>query len=362
MIPRIVVENILQAMSDGVIAISAQGEIVFVNPSLCKIVGLSAEQMLGRGWGELFFEDSYNLEFNQSIIEVIQSKQELYNRQVSYRSPTGQLRELIATTSFIQQNGETMGLVAVIKDVTELIGLHRRERQLLARGRRLLEERAESMDRIARAVAHEVRNPVTAIGGLATRLLKLTGEGGKEADYLRRMLEATGRLEQIVAQVRSYAYLPRPNRQPMEVLGWVENLLANYQKRAEAQGVNLTLEAAGDVSGLEVPMDTHLMTTALGNLVENGLDVMPEGGTLELGLLREQDFLVIIVRDTGPGISAQDLPYLFDPFFTTKADRVGMSLAISQRIISEHDGLLEVESSLEHGTTFTISLPLIPLP
>ncbi len=358
----IVVENIIHAMSDGVMVISAKGEIVLVNQALCQILGISDVQMLGKGWGELFLEDHYNLDFSQSVIEVIQTKKAFYNRQVSYRSPQGKLRELIATTSFIQEDGSTRGVVAVLKDVTELTGLHRRERQLLARGRRLLAEKAESLDRIARAVAHEVRNPVTAIGGLANRLLKLLGEGGKEAGYLRRILEATARLEQIVAQVRSYAYLPHPNRQPTEVQLWVKELLTPYHQRAESQGVKLLLEIAEDVAGLEVPMDTHLMSTALGNLVDNGLEVMPRGGTLEVGLLREQDFLVIIVRDTGPGISPQDLPYLFDPFFTTKADRVGMSLAISKRIVSEHDGLLEVESNMERGTTFTISLPLAQLP
>lgn len=354
---RFVVDNIIQAMSDGVMVVSPSGDIVLVNQTLCEILGFSEEDILGRGWAELFFDDPHNLEFNQVTVEAIQTREPLRNRQVSYRAPDGRRRELLATTSLIRESGEIVGLVSLFKDVTELDHLHRRERRLLAQSLRLYEEKAESLDRVARAVAHEVRNPVTAIGGLATRLAKMYENDDQLVDYLRRIIEATGRLEQVVAQVRDYAFVPRPNRRPVDMAAWLNEIMQAHQARCQEQGI---------VQHLEIPVheccdaqvDSHLLSTAMHNILENALDAMEDGGALFVSLNHDQDNIIIRVSDTGPGIDQDDLPYLWDPFFTTKADRVGMSLAITKRIISEHDGLLDLESPLSGGTNVTITLPM----
>lgn len=356
---RIVVDNIIQAMSDGVVVISPQGKITRVNRAMCEIVGLRAEDMLGRGWAELFFDREENLAFNQTVVEVIQSHQSVHNRPVSFVAPDGRRRELIATTSLIREEGRIIGLVGVFKDITELSLLHERERRLLAHSMRLYEEKLESLDRVARAVAHEVRNPVTAIGGLANRLLKLEPPGSRAAEYLQRILEAAARLERVVTQVRAYAYVPRPVRRRVEVQAWLGELLEPYQERALAQEVDLRLEVESDAP-VVAEMDPHLMATALRNLLDNALEAMPVGGALYVGLRREGSDVVITIRDTGPGIPEEHMPYLFDPFFTTKADRVGMSLAITKRIVSDHDGLLEFTSpppGYNTGTLVTITLP-----
>ncbi len=353
---RFVVDNIIQAMSDGVMVVSPTGEIVLVNQALCEILGFRAEDMLGKGWAELFFDDPQNLDFNQTAVEVIQSRQPISNRQVSYHAPDGRRRVLLATTSLIYEDHKTVGLVSLFKDVTELEHLHHQQRRLLAQSLRLYEEKAESLDRIARAVAHEVRNPVTAIGGLAARLIKMHQEDERLVGYLRRILEAAGRLEQVVAQVRAYAYLPRPNRRTVDMVAWIEEVIAPYRQRCQDQGVKLNIQVSA-CAQCEAQIDPFLLTTAVNNILDNALEAMENGGELTVSLLHEQDELVITVQDTGPGIAREDLPYLWDPFFTTKADRVGMSLAITKRIIGEHEGLLDVESPPGGGTRVIITLP-----
>ncbi|KMY68907.1 hypothetical protein AAU61_04870 [Desulfocarbo indianensis] len=349
-------ENIFQAMSDGVMVVSPSGEIVLVNQALCEILGFAAEDMLGKGWAELFFDDPQNMDFNQIAIEVIQTRQPLSNRQVGYRTPNGRRRELLATTSLIRDGEETVGLVSLFKDVTELDHLHRRERRLLAQSLRLYEEKNESLDRIARAVAHAVRNPVTAIGGLAARLLKMHEDDAQLAGYMRRILESTSRLEQVVSQVRAYAYVPRPNRRPVDMADWLREIMSHHQPRCREHGIqcNLCISPEGR---LEAQVDPNLLATALHNILENAMDAMEHGGKLTVTLSYDQDNVIIDVWDSGPGIAQEDLPYLWDPFFTTKADRVGMSLAITKRILSEHEGLVEAESPPQGGTRVTITLP-----
>jgi PAS domain S-box-containing protein len=354
---RFVQANIFQAISDGVMVVSPNGEILLVNQALCDILGFAKDDMLGKKWGELFFEDPKNLDFNQVALDAIQTRQPLRNRQVSYHTPDGQRRELLATTSLIREDNKTVGLVSLFKDVTELDHLHRRERRLLAQSLRLYEEKAESLDRIARAVAHEVRNPVTAIGGLANRLAKMRQGDEQLLGYLGRILEATGRLEQVVAQVRAYAYVPKPNRRPVDMAVWLKEILEKHGPRCLKQGVTQHLEIA-EPEHYEAQVDSHLLDTAFHNILENSLDAMEEGGQLNVKLSRDPDNVIIEIRDTGHGIDEEDLPYLWDPFFTTKADRVGMSLAITKRIISDHDGLLDVESPPEGGTIVTTTLPI----
>jgi PAS domain S-box-containing protein len=354
---RFVLDNIIQAISDGVMVVSPSGEIILVNQALCQTLGFREVEILGKSWAELFFEDPHNLEFNQVAMEVIQTRRPLSNHQVSYRTPDGRIRELLSTTSLLRDGDELIGLVSLFKDVTELDHLHRRERRLLAQSLRLYEEKAESLDRVARAVAHEVRNPVTAIGGLATRLSKKYEGEEQVVDYMRRIVEATGRLEQVVAQVRAYAYVPRPNRRPVDMGSWLKEIMEEHLPRCRELRVEQGLQIPADEC-CEAQVDSQLLTTALHNVLENSLDAMEEGGQLSVSLDHDQDNVIITVQDTGPGIDEKDLPYLWDPFFTTKADRVGMSLAITKRIISEHDGLLDVESPPDGGTKVTITLPI----
>jgi PAS domain S-box-containing protein len=350
-------ERIIQAMSDGVAVVNHQGSIVMVNRAMCDIVGYRADEMLEKGWAELFFIDPANQDFNQTIVEVVQTHEPVTNREVGYRTPSGGAKELLATTSLIVEDGRTLGLVALFKDVTELNRVHHRQRELMARSRRLYEEKRESLDRVARAVAHEVRNPVTAIGGLASRLLRKTDPESNTAQYLTRILDSTSRLEEIVAQVRAYAFVPRPQLRLVDLGPWLDALLEPYARQAAEAGVKLQL--AG-IRGQKVKamIDPELLGAALNNMLVNSLEAMPEGGSLAVELAGTPEDAIITISDTGKGISPQDLPYLFDPFFTTKADRVGMSLAITERIVAEHGGALEADSQPGRGTRIMIAIPL----
>lgn len=354
---RFVLDNIIHSISDGVLVVQPGGMVVLVNPALCEILGFEEERILGKGWAELFIEDPHNLEFKQMVLEVIQTKEPIRNRQINYHAPDGSNRELLLTTSLLHDRDDLVGMVTLFKDVTELDHLHKRERRLLAQSLRLYEEKAESLDRVARAVAHEVRNPVTAIGGLASRLSKMYVSDQLVVDYMRRIIEATSRLEQVVAQVQAYAYVPRPNRRPVDIVAWLKEIIAGHESRCRKLGIDLQLHFDEDRC-CEAQIDSQLLATAVHNLLENAMDAMEDGGVLEVSLKRDQDNVVITIRDSGHGIDEKDLPYLWDPFFTTKADRVGMSLAITKRIVSEHEAFLTLESPQEGGTTITMTLPI----
>ena len=352
----LVLENIVAAIADGVMVISQEGVISLVNPALCQILGLSASDMLNKGWVELFIEQGDNLQFSQTVVRVIQSGEVLHNTQVPYTTPGGQEKALIATTSLIRDESQKLlGVVAVFKDITELKELNRRERELLAESRRLFEERQDSLDRIARALAHEIRNPVTALGGLAARLLKKADPKSRESMYYQNMLQAAAELEQIVTEVHKYADIELEALVPTDLGQWLSGLLVPYQTRGEAQKVNISQRLQ---PGLNLKLDRELLGLALCNLLDNALEAMPKGGELLVALAKDDRHAVITISDTGCGIPQEEIPYLFDPFYTSKADRVGMSLAIANRVIGEHHGGLAITSQVDQGTVCSITLPL----
>lgn len=353
--------EILGAIADGVMVIDPKGEAVYANQSLCRILGCDRHMILGRAWTELCLHDEHNQELCDAIAGVTRGRKQGENTRMVYLTPDGARRELIATTNLIQDaERKHMGVVLVLKDISALKTLHKRERATLSRSRRIYEERRLALDRIARAIAHELRNPVTSIGGLTRRLLEGHPQGGKEHDYLERILVDTTRLEEIVRQVREYTSLRAPHMQRVDLARWLPQQAQRYQDTASRQGVKLSVIAPGPSL---VQMDPRQIGQALDVIVTNSLEAMPRGGELELELGGSPDERLIMVNDTGRGIAADELPYIFDPFFTTKAEAVGMSLAMAKRIMNEHQGLLEITSQPGQGTRVVLGIPAAgPMP
>jgi signal transduction histidine kinase len=241
--------------------------------------------------------------------------------------------------------------------------LLKRENELLLRSRQLFQEKLTALDRLARSVAHEIRNPVTTIGGLTQRLLSQAGAEGRDTRYLAKILSGVQDLEKIVREVRAYADLPAPQVVHQDLGALLGELAEDYRQRAEAAGVRLVLLGqAGRPGRVKAQCDAFLLERALKVLVDNALEAMPQGGELRLSLSADEDTASIVVADTGPGIAAEDLPYLFDPFFSTKAEAVGMSLAIARRIAADHQGDLVAVSHPGKGATFKLTLPLRAAP
>lgn len=367
-----VFRNIVNAMSDGVMVINHEGSIVLVNPALGGILGLDQAEMEGKGWAELFFGQPENDSFNDVVVDVIQNQVCHYNQQVTYYPPQGPPRELIVTTNLLTNHEadfhSVRGILVVFKDISELTDLHRQRQELLERSRLLYQEKLEGLDRLARAVAHEIRNPVMSIGGLTQRLLSRCDPSHPDCQYYNRILQGSRRLETIVAQVRDYADLPAPHPAPLDLAPWLEAIRRDYASRCADLGVALAWPDGGSADQAAASLwargDPKLLARALRVVLDNALEAMPQGGRLTVSLERREDpaWAALRVSDSGRGIRPDDLPFIFDPFFSTKADGVGMNLAIAKRVLDEQEGRIEVKSILGHGATFELLLPLAPDP
>ena len=361
---RDVAESILTRLTDGLMVIDKQGQIILANPAAGRILGIGMDRLASQGWAELFFSESLNMDFNQVIITVIQQNIEYHNIQVPYVRPDGQERQLTISASVmteVSQAGkeEIQAVLIVLNDTTDLAQMHQRERELLSRSHRLAKEKAEGLDRLARAVAHEIRNPITSIGGLTRRLMSNTPADSKSAGYLKRILESTQRLETIVKEVRDYADLPAPRLRPLNLAEWFELQADALKAESQAAGVNFVKHVeTGEAVEIQVRADAEMLDFIAEALVGNALEAMHGSGLLRLGLRLDDKTAVITVCDSGKGIDPADMPYLFDPFFSTKANAVGMSLAVAKRMALEQHGDLTAQSQAGRGATFSLSLPL----
>lgn len=270
--------------------------------------------------------------------------------------------DLGARTGLGHGGDELSRLAGAFDSMAESLEKRARENhEAQAEIQRLLQEKVDCLDQLARCVAHELRNPVTSIGGLARRLLKQTDEGAPSGDYLRKILADTERLELIVKEVREYADLPTPAPEKADLGLLLGQVAEDHLERARPAGVEVIRQGAlGQPGRVEAWVDRALLEKTYRVLMQNALDAMPSGGVLRLGLGCDGRMAQVTVGDTGRGIPREDMPFLFHPFFTTKANAVGISLSTVKRIVTEHQWSLDVDSQVGQGSTFTLGIPLGP--
>ncbi|OQY50342.1 MAG: hypothetical protein B6240_01785 [Desulfobacteraceae bacterium 4572_87] len=362
-IKSIILHNILESIPVGLLVINPDGEIVTSNDAASRILGYACRIFEGKGWGDLFLEDSRNQTFNQVILDVIQEKKVNLHRRVPYIQPGGKTLQLSITGSFLNENEQVAGIVLILHDVTEIQLLHEREKRVLREKHRLERERAEGLTRLAMAIAHQIRNPVMSIGGFAMRILNKIDENSAISAYLKNILSDSRRLESIVKVVSEYTRIPVDN--PVTTV--TVPLTTIFEKeiaRLEAKAVELSKRVTWSLSlsMVDFPVDPALFRRAIYEVLLNAMEFLKnDEGSVKILLLEEDNGLLMEIVDNGVGISEKDMPYIFDPFFTTKAVGVGMGLCFVRRIIGEHGGDVRIDSEPGKGAKVIMRLPH-PLP
>jgi len=216
-------------------------------------------------------------------------------------------------------------------------------------------ERLASMSNLVEGVAHEIRNPITTIGGFARRIKKELGDNRKLDKYVDIILEETARLENIVKHVHDFMETQSYSPTLARIEPVVEEVLNAALPSANELGVRIVKEIAPDLP--QARLDSGQLIVAFANIVENALEAMPQGGTLGMKVLSEDRFLVITIKDTGCGIPKDQLTAIYDPFFTSKSNRVGLGLTLVHQVVSNHHGDIRITSEVQKGTVVTIRLP-----
>lgn len=227
-----------------------------------------------------------------------------------------------------------------------------------AREKLVQEEKSDALDHMMEGVVHELRNPLTSIGGFARRLLDSLETGDPNRKYVEIITAEVSRLEKMVKHLVELKTAALSYKEPEDINVLITEVLDGFRKWCEAEGVELKVDLMENLPCL--PLDRENMKLALSHMVENSIEAMqgrsPKLLTIASSL--EGGRIEVAIRDTGKGVPKDKVKYLFDPFFTSKTSGPGLGLTLALRIIQEHRGTISVESEAGKGTVFTVRLPV----
>jgi signal transduction histidine kinase len=297
--------------------------------------------MLGRMVEEVF-DDSNRL--GRIVLDAFALRQEVPSREIEMEHG----RRVQLALDFISERGAPIGALLTVRDAESV----RRIENEIELSRRLA-----AIGRLTSGVAHEVKNPINAIvihlEILRERMLQLDPETRRHMDIINSEIH---RLDRVVKTLVDFS---RPVELKLAVLD-LRTLAAEVAALAapEANAQNVEFVQDFGEQPLPVHVDTDLMKQAILNVVINGVQAMPEGGTLTLRAFAALRAAVLEVHDTGAGISHEIRDKIFNLYFTTKKSGSGIGLALTYRAMQLHNGALDLDSEARQGTTFRFVLPL----
>lgn len=272
---------------------------------------------------------------------------------VSIRDAAGRLnRELGSVT--LKEEGDLPAVHRQMQHLLEEIShtveqLQQREHEVLRA------EQLAAVGQIAAGVAHELRNPLTAIKMLVQTGLEGPAPAGLAADELAVIEQSIRRMEQYIQIFLDFARPPRSERRQVDLLDVVRRGVALVEGRARRQKVSIELDVPDEP--VHALLDPEQIQQVLVNLLINALDALPRGGAIHVEVRVNHDTITLRVRDNGPGVPAAIRDRLFEPFVTGKPEGVGLGLSICKRLIEAHGGKISGTNAPTGGAEITLHLP-----
>ena len=347
---------ILESLVGGVLTLDTDGGVTIINRAACEILEIEPAPPYP-DLAELPEKYRPLVGLIRQALDAHQYVQDQDSVFVNSRNQHIVLRTSISEQ--VDETGDRVGIVVLVKNVSSLVAM---ESELRKR------DRLAAAGTLAAGVAHEIRNPLSALE-LNLRLLRdevtgicpAGGDAGSDIDGYFEILSAeTRRLNRITS---SFLQLSRPEPLAMVRIAVhqpVTQVVRLVHREAQEKNISLVLDLVnGDP---EVLGDSTKLEQVCLNILINSMQAMPAGGVINIkSRIHRSDgrrFVTLAFADQGAGISQENLPRLFDPYFTTRADGTGLGLAIADRIVTDHGGKILVESTVGAGTIMTVCLPI----
>lgn len=353
------------SLTVGMRARDLSGRISYVNPAFCRMVGMSAEELIGQTPPMTYWAPE---EMERTIIlhdAVLQGKAPPEGFELRFMRKDGsRFDTLIYEAPLIDADGQHTGWMGSVLDVTErkhAAELARQQFEKLQFTSRLV-----TMGEMASTLAHELNQPLAAIASYNTGCLNKLESGDYTRDELAGALNKLGvqaqRAGRIIRRVHDFVRKSEPKLAPCDLAEVIDDSIGFIESAAKTRSIRIVREIQG--MRPELMADQVMLEQVLVNLMRNGLDAMsdspPDMRRLTITLTRLELQMEIRVIDRGPGIPAEIQEKLFTPFFSTKPEGMGMGLNICRSIIEFHHGRLWVEANPEGGSIFIITLPIKP--
>lgn len=355
-----------KAMEDsvqtGLRARNLDGTITYVNPAFCRMVGWSAEELVGHASPMPYWAAEYLDETRAMHAKVLAGKAPVDGFEIKLRRRNGEIFDaLIHEAPLIDSEGRHTGWMGSVIDITErkrAVELARQQEERLQASARLI-----TMGEMASSLAHELNQPLAAISSYAAgcRNLIATGAASSEIDgALAKCQDQAQRAGRIIRRIYDFVRRHEAKTEPCDLEALLNDLISLLEVDAARQKVRIVRVFA---SGLPViAADRILLGQAILNLMKNGIESMRQSEenarTLTVRAVASDTQVCISIADQGAGISPEAAAQLFEPFYTTKSEGLGVGLNICRSVVEAHHGRLWFEPNSGGGSIFHITLPL----
>jgi two-component system nitrogen regulation sensor histidine kinase NtrY len=341
--------SVLNAISTGVITITRDDRIALINPSAQNLLGLRHSQAAGKPASEVLSGEY--AQFYTDLVEVLRhSRIPTVTRQLTVQAGAARLTLMCKASFLYAENNESMGILIVFDDLTQLMRM----------------QRMAAWREVARRIAHEVKNPLTPIQLSAQRLRrryldKLGDDSSVLEECTRVIINEVDVMKRLVNEFSAFAKMPTASPRPDDLNKVVSEVVALY-RQAHAD-VEYIVDLEGGLPSVEI--DPSQINRAIGNILENATTAMLEqDGSIpkrvEVKTRYDPDLKIAVldIADTGPGIPQAARDRIFEPYFSTRKGGTGLGLAIVNRIVADHNGYIRVRDNDPSGTVFSIELPV----
>ncbi len=332
---QILHENIIQSISSGLITTGLDGRITLVNNAALKLLERAPDQLLGKPVTGIFLDPLPNAE-SQTHAEVRFDTVGSFRRTVRVR---------VAALSGPERGA--LGYVYALDDLTEIRRLEREVR---------MQDRLAAVGRLAAAIAHEIRNPLTSIAGSVSMLSGIPEMSEEHRNLLAIVTRESQRLNGIITDFLAYSRGKQYHFEKTDLVRLLEDTLTLMRHRMTAENIAITIESGFAVREAWVLADGDKIKQVFWNFAENAVRAMSNGGTLKVGIDRLGDDWQVSFADTGTGMTPQQTEKIFEPFQSNFEGGTGLGLAVVYQIVQAHEGKVWARSKPGQGTTFVLRL------
>jgi PAS domain S-box-containing protein len=345
---RGLLETVFNAIQEGILVVSDEGILLYANAATETLLGLETGRLRGRSIARFLPEvDWYRLARQDEDAWARVSTSEL---EVTF--PKRRTLSFYAVPLPGSESKDAPAVLAMLRDVT-----HQRRQEATM----LESERFQALRFLAASVAHEIGNPLNALGIHLQLLERETRDLPEEKrEHIGELVdvarEEVARLDLILSQFLGALGPSEPRLSRGNLARVLEDTLRLMKSEIENRRIEIAVAQLAELP--EAYFDAGQMKQVFFNIIKNALQAMPDGGCLTIRFEADERNLTVALRDTGTGIPEEAFRRLFEPFRTTKVDGHGLGLLIVQRIVQDHGGEIEIASKSGVGTEFRIVLPL----
>src|ERR1700693_1679843 len=340
--------RLLESFPDLILVLDMKGQYTFVSARISELLGYGPEHLIGQN-----VDDAENTSPELAALyrTVATGKSSRTSCEYGSRHPAGPWRTMLGMASpLLDAEGKPAGVIISVRDVTMEKKL---EQQIIQ------SERLAAMGQMIGGFAHELKNPLTSILGMA-ELLQESAANESVRKQMVTVQQQARRAAEIVQNLMYFSRPPAPGKSPIDLSELVQRTL--HLHAYSLRKSNITVDFLKETSVPAVSGDAHQLMQVFLTLILNSEQAMREvrdHGTLRIRIGQDDKSVSVVFQDDGPGISPEILPNIFDPFYTTKRPGrgTGLGLSICKAILREHNGNVEAASGPGGGAVFTVTLP-----